>query len=124
MGVHAIFLVFVGGGLGAVGRFAVGLAFAGFVSFPLGTLVVNVLGSLAIGFLAHALPPTVEGGAAWRSFLITGMLGGFTTFSAFSLETMQLAERGEGTMALIYVVASVLLSLGAAGLGWSAGRLF
>jgi fluoride exporter len=117
--------VFVGGGLGAVGRYAFGLlATASFGSgFAWGTLGVNVIGSLIIGLLAQALPLADEGGAMARLFLITGVLGGFTTFSAFSLDALQLMQRGEAGLAIAYILASVLVSIAAAALGWSAGRL-
>jgi fluoride exporter len=119
-----VYLIFLGGGIGAVARYAAGLALSGSGVFPFGTLSVNVLGSLLIGFLAFVLPAMDQGGAAMRFFLITGVLGGFTTFSAFSLETLHLLQRGDTMLAVTYVAASVILSLGAAALGWSAGRLF
>jgi fluoride exporter len=117
--------VFVGGGIGAFGRYVVGLmAAANFgAGFPWGTLGVNILGSFLIGLLAQVLPPMDSGGSMARLFLITGVLGGFTTFSAFSLESLQLMQRGEAGLALAYILASVFVSIGAAALGWSAGRL-
>jgi fluoride exporter len=117
--------IFVGGGLGALARYLFGLLAAASLgaAFPWGTLGVNIIGSMLIGFLAHILPAAESGGALWRLFLITGVLGGFTTFSAFSLETLQLVNRGDAGLAFVYVAVSVLLSLGAAVLGWSAGRL-
>ena len=74
--------------------------------FPWGTLAVNAIGSLAIGALAGA---DVEGGA--RLLLVTGVLGGFTTFSAFSLDALTLWERGQASLAAAYVAGSVILSL-------------
>ncbi|MBB5720768.1 CrcB protein [Loktanella ponticola] len=103
--------VAVGGALGAVLRYLVGLA----VMFPLGTLTVNTVGSLAIGAiwaLVHA-----KGLHAWLPFLMTGFLGGFTTFSAFSLDTLRLVEAGRLAAAGGYVMASVLLSLAACAVG-------
>jgi fluoride exporter len=120
-----VLAVFVGGGLGALGRYGFGLFASGFgAAFPFGTLGVNVIGSLLIGLLSQVLPPADEGGALVRLFLITGVLGGFTTFSAFSLDVIDLVEKGAAMRAALYAAASVSLSLCAAVLGWSAGRYF
>lgn len=103
--------VALGGAFGAVARYLVGLA----VAFPLGSLAVNVLGSLVIGIVwAYFTQRELHG---WFPLILTGFLGGFTTFSAFSLDTMRLIETGRFSAAFIYVVASVLLSLGACALG-------
>jgi len=99
--------VALGGALGAVLRWLAGLA----VAFPFGTLAVNVAGCFAIGLVWAGLV------ARWHPFLITGVLGGFTTFSAFSLDTLRLVEDGRGTAALGYVAASVMLSLAACAAG-------
>ena len=108
---HAL-LVFLGGGTGAVLRWLVGkwsLAWFGF-GFPVGTLAVNVAGSLMIGLAVGAL----EGvGQPAKLFFVTGLLGGFTTFSAFSLDALTLWQRGEGASAALYVAASLILSLAA-----------
>lgn len=113
-------LVFVGGGLGAVLRHGVyRLAFAIWgAGFPAGTMIVNVVGSLAMGVLVGliAAHPGITQPA--RLFLTTGLLGGFTTFSAFSLDALTLYERGQTGLALAYVAASVLLSLGAIAAGF------
>ncbi|WP_458792544.1 fluoride efflux transporter CrcB [Yoonia sp. MH D7] len=103
--------VALGGAFGAVARYLVGLA----VAFPLGTLTVNVVGSLAIGVVWAAF--TERGLHGWLPLVLTGFLGGFTTFSAFSLDTMRLMETGKFGAAGSYVVASVLLSLMACALG-------
>ena len=122
----AIFLVFLGGGAGAALRHGVNVAAAEWlgVSFPWGTMIVNVVGSLVIGALAAWF--AFRGDAMWaqplRLFLATGVLGGFTTFSAFSLDFALLFERGEVAQSLLYVAASVLLSLGAVFLGLLAVR--
>jgi CrcB protein len=116
----ATFLVFLGGGIGAALRHGVNLASAQIfgVTFPWGTLIVNVAGSFLIGVLAawFALRG-VGGGQHTRLFLTTGVLGGFTTFSAFSLDFALLFERGEMGQGVAYVVASVALSLLAIFLG-------
>ena len=106
--------VFCGGGLGAMARY--GLSFlvprtAG--GFPWATFCANMVGALLIGLLAGTLLSR-EGA---RGFWIVGVLGGFTTFSAFSLETVQLIQQRDMLLALIYVVASVLMGLLACWLG-------
>jgi CrcB protein len=110
----SLLLVALGGALGSVARYAVSVLALSMLGggFPWGTLAVNVLGSAAIGIAAGA---GLEGGA--RLLVITGFLGGFTTFSAFSLETASLAERAPG-LAALYVAASICLGLAAFGLAW------
>jgi len=117
-------LVFVGGGLGAMARHGInraGLAMLG-PGFPWWTLAINVAGSLAIGLLA-GLFGALETGHNARLFLITGFLGGFTTFSAFSLDALTLWERGAGLQSGLYILGSVILSLIAAALGLMLSRL-
>jgi CrcB protein len=117
-------LVFVGGGLGSLTRHAVnraGLAMLG-PGFPWWTFAVNVAGSFAIGLLAGLFGGFETGNNA-RLFLITGFLGGFTTFSAFSLDALTLWERGEPMQAGLYVLGSVILSLIAAAAGLMMSRL-
>ena len=100
------FQIVLGGGIGAGARYLVGLA----VPFPFGTLAVNVIGSALIGWLWATLAPKDH---ALLPFLTTGILGGFTTFSAFSLDTFKLVEKGAFGFAGAYVAASLLLSLAA-----------
>lgn len=116
-------LVFVGGGLGAMSRHAVGRAtlHAFGPSFPWGTLAVNVVGSFLIG-LAVGLFALFETSQPARLFLVTGFLGGFTTFSAFSLDALTLWER-DPWMAALYVAGSVLLSFAAIVAGVLLSRL-
>jgi len=122
-------LVFAGGGMGAVLRHQVGRALTGWLgpaamtAFPWATLAVNVSGSLAMGLLAGWLARFGAGGEHWRLFLGVGLLGGFTTFSAFSLELMLLIERGQAGTAFAYAAVSVLAGLTGLYLGLIAMRL-
>ena len=113
-----ILVVFLGGGIGSVCRYLLGeLAQSrARIEFPLGTLIVNVLGCLAIGFLAKYFLHEQSGSLA-RTALIVGFCGGFTTFSAFSLETLGLLTGGRAGAAFVYVGASIALCL----LGTTAG---
>ena len=106
-----LLLVMAGGALGAGARFLVGRAM-GAQAFPVTTLIVNIAGGLLMGLLAGTLArsPASEG---WRLFLATGVLGGFTTFSAFSLDLVTLAERGQFVAAGGYLAASVIGSVAA-----------
>ena len=108
-------LVFVGSGIGGMARHGVGLLALKWFgpSFPVGTLSINIAGSLMMGIVAEywALKSGLPQPA--RLFLTTGVLGGFTTFSAFSLEAALLWERGQTFHAAVYVTASVALSIGA-----------
>ena len=103
--------VAIGGALGAVLRYLVGLA----VGFPLGTLTVNVLGSFIIGCVWVIF--AARGMQHWLPLVMTGFLGGFTTFSAFSLDALRLVEDGRIGAAGSYVLASVGLSIVACGAG-------
>ncbi len=113
--------VAAGGAIGASARYAVNLAALRLLGpgFPLATLGVNVLGSFLMGLLAVTLAGR---GSALAPFLLTGVLGGFTTFSAFSLDTLTLWERGQGGQALVYVILSVAASLLAVIAGLAIGR--
>lgn len=114
--------VFLGGGLGAVLRLAVGkwtLAWFG-PGFPVGTMAVNVAGCFAIGLAVAALDGV---GLTARLFFVTGLLGGFTTFSAFSLDALTLWQRGEAGTAILYVGLSVILSLAAAWGGYAMSKV-
>ncbi|HEX7790077.1 MAG TPA: fluoride efflux transporter CrcB [Afipia sp.] len=106
-------LVFLGGGLGASLRHAinVGCARACGTNFPYGTFVINITGSLVMGLIAGYLAFKGEASQPWRLFLMTGILGGYTTFSAFSLDAALLYERGQLGVAAAYVIGSVVLSI-------------
>jgi CrcB protein len=107
-------IVFIGGGLGAALRHGVNLVSARLLGtgFNYATLFENASGSFVMGLLVGYF--AFRGGASqhWRLFLTTGILGGYTTFSAFSLDTILLYQRGEIGLAALYVVLSVALSLG------------
>ena len=109
----AYLLVFLGGGLGAALRHGVNVHAGRWLgaAFPYSTLFVNVTGSLAMGALAAWFAFKGEATQSWRLLLTTGVLGGYTTFSAFSLDAALLYERGEIGLAALYVVASVVLSI-------------
>jgi CrcB protein len=123
-----VLLVFLGSGIGGAARYGVNVwslkTFG--AQFPVGTLVVNVVGGLAMGLIAGWLAFRAE--LPWsqelRLFLTTGILGGFTTFSAFSLDAMTLVERGDYATAALYVVASVVLSIAALAVGLAVIRSF
>ena len=121
-------LVFVGGGLGALGRWGFGI-FAARVwggIWPWGTLGVNVIGGLVMGIVMGHLMKTgamTPASDNWRLFLATGVLGGFTTFSAFSLETAKMIEAGHWQSAGLYSVSSVVLSVAAVFAGMALSRL-
>ena len=127
MGAPATWLaVAVGGALGSLGRFWLAAAMVALTGprFPWGTFLINVLGSFVIGLVAAvtlaparvAMPPDV------RTFLMVGVCGGFTTFSAFSLQTLELLQNGEVWSAAGYIVGSVAFCMAAVCGGWLLGR--
>lgn len=114
------FLVMIGGAIGAAMRYQLGRALTRLMGpgYPWGTLSANVLGGLAMGLLAGWLALRAQhAGESVRLFAAVGVLGGFTTFSAFSLETMLMIERGDWPGALSYVLVSVIVSVAALALG-------
>jgi len=123
---NSFIVVGLGGAIGSAFRHAVNIGSARLlgVGFPYGTFVVNVAGSLAMGILAGYFAFRGETQQAWRLFLATGILGGFTTFSAFSLDVALLYERGQLWLALTYAVGSVVLSILALFVGLSIVRQF
>ena len=108
-----ILLVAAGGAIGSVARYLTGqLTTRAFgPNFPWGTLAVNVLGSLAIGIFAELIARRFNAPQEWRLLIITGFLGGFTTFSAFSLDAAVMVERGDLLPAIAYVASTMLVSL-------------
>jgi CrcB protein len=122
---NKLLLIFAGGGLGSVARYLVGVLTFKLLGPgpPYGTLAVNVIGGFVmgglVGFLAH------RGGAdqeRWRLLIAVGVLGGFTTFSSFSLETARMIETKQYGMAASYAIGSVALSIGALFVGLLAAR--
>ncbi len=118
-----VFIAF-GGAFGAVLRYGASSSVYALLGrgFPYGTLFVNVVGSLLIGMLSILMLERMSIGPEWRAAVLVGVLGSFTTFSTFSLETLNLLEQGEITTALLNMVASVLLCLMAVWLGVIIGR--
>lgn len=108
-------IVFFGAGVGGALRHGINMAVLrlGWTAFPVGTLAVNVIGSFLIGVIAEYFALKAHLPQHWRLFLTTGILGGFTTFSAFSLEAALLYERGRPALAAAYVLASIILSIAA-----------
>src|ERR1051325_7526208 len=106
-------LVFVGGGLGASVRHFINVTCARCMGtgFPYGTFIINITGSTVMGLIAGYLAFRGDAAQPWRLFLMTGILGGYTTFSAYSLDAALLYERGELLLAGLYVVGTVVLSI-------------
>jgi CrcB protein len=106
-------LVFIGGGLGSSLRHLINVVSIRSLgtAFPFHTFIINITGSTVMGLIAGYLAFKGEAAQSWRLFLMTGILGGYTTFSAFSLDAALLYERGEIGLALVYVLGSVVLSL-------------
>jgi fluoride exporter len=112
-----LLLVGLGGSIGSMARYAVSLLIKS-ITFPFATLSVNIIGSFIIGLvLAMSIK---EAGISdnWKIFVATGICGGFTTFSAFSLENMGLLQSGKITMAVIYIIFSIVLGIVATFLGY------
>jgi fluoride exporter len=107
-------IVFLGGGLGAMLRHGMNLLGARLfphLGFPIATMTVNITGSIVMGVLAAIFAFKGGGSQHWRLFLTTGILGGYTTFSSFSLDVALLYERGDLVNAALYILGSVALSI-------------
>lgn len=124
MSLSQILYIAIGGAIGAVLRYLASTAVYALLGrgFPYGTLVVNVLGSLAMGVLAILLIERVSTGPELRALLLIGLLGSFTTFSTFSIETLNLIEQGGLFKAGLNILLSVMLCLAAAWVGTLIGR--
>ncbi|MDO1583764.1 fluoride efflux transporter CrcB [Rhizobium oryzicola] len=119
-----VLLVAFGGAVGSVCRYLTGVFMTRLYGpmFPWGTLTVNVLGSFAIGFLTELVARRLNASMEMRLLIVTGFLGGYTTFSSFSLDTVALMERGASAAAVSYVVVSLVVSLAATFGGLALGR--
>jgi len=119
-------IVFLGGGLGAAVRHGINIGVARTLgtAFPYGTLLINITGSFIMGLVAAYFAFKGDASQHWRLFLTTGILGGYTTFSAFSLDAALLYERGEIGMSALYVAASVALAIAGLFAGFALVRNF
>lgn len=119
--IKSILLIGLGGGVGSIARYLCQKWFAENIQhpFPWGTFVVNILGCFLIGLIYAIAEKTTILSPQTRLLLITGLCGGFTTFSTFAFENMSLLRSGDITYVLLYIVASILLGIGAvfAGIG-------
>ena len=121
---NQVIAIALGGAAGSVLRYWMSTGVYSLLgrSFPYGTLAVNVLGSLLMGVLFVLLVERFSGDGVWRAAILVGVLGGFTTFSAFSIETFNLIEEGALPKALLNMGASLVLCVGATWLGVVLGR--
>ena len=121
---QAILLIFIGGGIGSLLRYGLSRFVAGMVisAFPYGTFIVNMIGCFLIGFIVFYTERYGSQAQPWRLFLVTGLCGGFTTFSSFSLENSQLITDHRVFLFLLYAGGSVLLGLLATYFGILAAR--
>ena len=122
--INQLIFIAAGGAIGAVFRFLVSNAIHGFMSraFAYGTLTVNVLGSFVMGLSYVMLIERLRISPEWRALIIVGLLGAFTTFSTFSMETLVLIENSEISKALLNVFLSVLLCIMGSWIGLILGR--
>jgi fluoride exporter len=117
--VRDLFAIAAGAATGALARYGISTwAAARYgTGFPVGTMLINVLGSLLIGVVIALFSTRLSAAWPWRPLLVTGLLGGFTTFSSYSYESLQLLLRGEWLLAAVYALGSVALGLAAVALG-------
>ena len=117
-------LACLGGAIGSGARYLVNVVCAQCLApgFPWATFFVNVVGSLLMGVVVAGIVPALGGSVAWRTFLATGILGGFTTFSAFSLDVIDLMQRQQTGPALLYVSGSFVISIAALAAGLTLAR--
>ncbi|MEG3146406.1 fluoride efflux transporter CrcB [Sphingomonas sp. RT2P30] len=115
----SLFLVMLGGAFGSGARYLTGVAMLRLCgpNFPYGTLTVNLVGGLAMGLLVGTIARLSVPGENWRLLLAVGVLGGYTTFSSFSLDVANMLQRGDLTTALGYILLSVIGAIGALFLG-------
>lgn len=122
----SLLLVAVGGAIGSVCRYVVGIGAGRLLGtgFPFGTLIVNITGSFVMGLFIEMLAAKFNGSESLRLFVAVGILGGFTTLSSFSLDSIVLFERGAIVASAAYVGASIVLSLAALVAGLQLVRAF
>ena len=122
--IRDIILVGTGSAIGGIARFLVnrGIALFFTYTFPISTLIVNIVGSFIIGYLYSASIKQDWITSSALLFLVTGVCGGFTTFSAFSYENIMLIKNGQAPLSLIYILLSLLLGIGAAVAGFWTGK--
>lgn len=122
--IKTLLFIASGGAAGAVSRYGASLGVYAIFGrgFPYGTLFVNVAGSFLMGLLTMLLLDRFNLGPEWRAAILVGFLGSFTTFSTFSIETLNLLEQGDYTRALLNMVVSLILCLLAVWFGMSLGR--
>ncbi|GAK70905.1 putative fluoride ion transporter CrcB [Agrobacterium rubi TR3 = NBRC 13261] len=119
-----IALVAIGGAIGSVARYLVGVLgtrLAG-PNFPWGTITVNIVGAFLIGLMVEVVARRFDASAEMRVFIVTGVIGGFTTWSSFTLDAVVLFERGEMGLAALYLGGSLILSFAAIFAGLALGR--
>jgi fluoride exporter len=119
---RAYILVMAGGALGAALRYALARALPLDTAWPWPTFITNLVGGLLMGLLSAWLLRTGQAGESTRLLMGVGLLGGFTTFSAFSLEMAKMMDQGQVALAAGYALASVILALGAVFAGMAVGR--
>lgn len=122
--IPGVVYVFLGAGLGGVLRYLLGHAATALLGsgFPWGTFAINVLGCVVMGVFARVIPLAEDGGQSLRLLLMTGVLGGFTTYSAFALDAATLWMRDDIAASLAYVGGTLVLCLAGVALGLSIGR--
>lgn len=127
---NSLILVFMGGGLGATLRYLINNFATDQISinsehnFPFGTFIANILGSLIIGFVVGLFENEIFTNEQLRLFIIVGLLGGFTTFSSFSLEIVNMAQSGSYMLAVGYILSSILIAIIFTLLGMKIGHSF
>lgn len=127
---NSLILVFIGGGLGATLRYLINNFATDQISinsehnFPFGTFIANILGSLIIGFVVGLFENEIFTNEQLRLFIIVGLLGGFTTFSSFSLEIVNMAQSGSYMVAVGYILSSILIAIIFTLLGMKIGHSF
>lgn len=127
---NSLILVFIGGGLGAALRYLINNFATDQISinsehnFPFGTFIANILGSLIIGFVVGLFENEIFTNEQLRLFIIVGLLGGFTTFSSFSLEIVNMAQSGSYMVAVGYILSSILIAIIFTLLGMKIGHSF